>query len=134
MNIFKPLKIDERIESRRKELVDKKIIIINNNSTKILNFKGNVRFLDYIVLYTFYKDYIVNVNGSVDLENYRLSSIDVQFNKVGAYFDVSDNNLTTLHNCPKYVGGSFWYKRNSRKFTEKEIREVCDVFGFVHTI
>jgi hypothetical protein len=134
MNIFKPLKIDERLEPRRKELVDKGIIVItiNDNSTKTLTFNHNMRYTEYMILCTFYKDYIVNVNGYVDLYNENLYTIDIQFNNVSGYFNCANNHLSSLRNCPKYVGDTLWCHNNSKKFTKEEVLKVCDVKGNIY--
>jgi hypothetical protein len=146
-SIFKPLKINERLEPKRKELIDKGIIVINE-STKVLTYKGNMRYTEYLILCTFYKDYIVNVKGNVLLSNDNLSSIDIQFNNVSGYFDCNWNNLTSLKNCPiniggyfncsinnltsleycpKVVSGEFYCYNNSKQFTKEEILNVCKV-------
>jgi len=71
---------------------------------------------------------------------------------VNGWFDCSLNSLTTLENCPKIVIGNFycsWNKltslegapqkvdrnfichSNDVKFTEEQVRDVCDVKGNV---
>ncbi len=152
-DIFKPLKIEERLEPKRKELVDKGIITIDN-STKVLTFKGDMEYKEYFILYTFYKDYIVDVEGYVNLFNSNLSSIGIQFNKTNGHFYCNFNNLTSLHNCPKVVGGNFYCKNNKlillegcpklikgdfycknnpKQFTKEEVLNVCDVKGKIFT-
>jgi hypothetical protein len=146
-NIFKPLKISERLESKRKDLVDRRIIIIDEKS-KTLTFKDSVGHTGYLILCTFYKNYIIDIEGCVDLEDRGLSSIGVQFNNVGGYFDISNNKLTSLKGCPKVVGGSFgcntnklmslehcprvvgedfYCYNNIRVFTKEEVLSVCKV-------
>lgn len=49
---------------------------------------------------------------------------------VGHYFSCSHNPLTSLKGIPKYVGGDF-YAHGILKFTEADIRAVCDVKGSV---
>ncbi len=151
-SIFKPLKIDERLDGKRKELVDKGIIVINE-STKTLTFKDNMRYIEYMILFTFYKNYIIDVEGDVWLNNNNLSSIDIQFNNVFGHFVCYENKLTSLHNCPKtvkrwfncrsnkltslegcpkIVGGGFNCGGNSKQFTKEEILNVCKVeYGIV---
>ena len=51
---------------------------------------------------------------------------------VGGNFDCDDNKLTSLQGAPKYVGGYFSCSDNIKKFTEEEVRAVCDVKGDVH--
>ena len=45
--------------------------------------------------------------------------------------DVSNSQLTSLVGAPKSVGGDFACRNNKRKFTEKDVRAVCDVKGEV---
>ncbi len=151
-SIFKPLRVNERLESKRKELVDKGIIVVND-STKTLTFKGDLEHTEYLVLCTFYKDYIINVNGHVFLDNCNLSSIDIKFKKIEGSFDVSSNNLTSLKNCPESIGINFYCNdneltslegcpktvgmylvctSNSKQFTEEEVEKVCDVKGQIY--
>ncbi len=116
-SVFKPLRIKERLEPKRKELVDKGIIVVDE-STKVLTFKGYMEYKKYFILYTFYKNYIVDVNGSVNLHGKNLSSIDIQFNNVRGFFDCNNNKLTSLHNCPKIASGGFYC--NNNKLTSLE--------------
>ena len=72
---------------------------------------------------------------------------------VNGWFDCSLNSLTSLENCPKIVTGNFycsWNKltslegapqkvdrhfichSNDVKFTEEQVRAVCDVKGTVY--
>ena len=72
---------------------------------------------------------------------------------VNGWFNCSLNNLTSLENCPKIVNGNFycsWNKltslegapqkvdrhfichSNDVKFTEEQVRAVCDVKGTVY--
>lgn len=50
---------------------------------------------------------------------------------IGKNFNCSSNNITSLEGCPKYVGGDFKIYDNPGKFTEQEVRAVCDVKGSV---
>jgi len=46
-------------------------------------------------------------------------------------FDCSNNLLTSLSGAPKSVGGHFNCTNNAVKFTEAQVRAVCDVSGKV---
>ncbi len=54
-------------------------------------------------------DYILNEDGSIDCnQNISIPSnfynmIKINFNKVNGFFNIYDNSLTTLKNCPKYI-------------------------------
>ena len=70
---------------------------------------------------------------SYDLYNKGLTSLPNDAPKyVGGYFWCSNNKLTSLQYAPKYVGGDFWCHNNTKKFTEKEVRAVCNVKGVVY--
>ena len=57
--------------------------------------------------YTVNDDGSIDVNGDVNLSWYKLIELPLRFNKVTGWFDCSNNNLTTLKGCPRWVGGSF---------------------------
>jgi len=48
---------------------------------------------------------------------------------VGVDFDCSNNKLTSLAGAPKTVGRHFYCHNNPVKFTEAQVRAVCDVKG-----
>jgi len=53
-------------------------------------------------------------DGRVDISNRDLIELPeyIQFNIVPGYFAISNNLLTTLRGCPKYVSNNFWCSRN----------------------
>ena len=66
------------------------------------------------------ENYIINDDGSIDVNgdvyiqnsefteiSLKLTELPLKFNKVRGDFDCSNNKLTTLKGCPKYVGGNF---------------------------
>ena len=72
-----------------------------------------------------------DVDGHVILSVLNLKKIPWKFNIVTGDFDCENNKLTTLENSPKEVGGDFYCRNNNKKFTEKEVRDVCNVKGKV---
>lgn len=54
----------------------------------------------------------VSVDGNVNLQDYQLDSIDVQFHIIDGNFDCGKNNLTSLNGCPKEVHGNFTCSKN----------------------
>ena len=56
-----------------------------------------------------------------------LTSLEFAPTSVGRHFDCSYNELTSLEFAPKTVGGFFDCRRNPVKFTEKQVKAVCDV-------
>jgi len=49
--------------------------------------------------------------------------------RVGSSFYVSFNKLTSLEGAPEYVGEGFHCDHNPVKFTEEQVRALCDVRG-----
>jgi hypothetical protein len=62
----------------------------------------------------------------------KLTSLQGSPKYVGGNFDCDNNKLTSLQYAPKYVGGNFYCHNNTKKFTEKEVRTVCDVKGNIY--
>ena len=104
------------------------------------------------------QNYIINSKGEIDvdgdggvwLNNKDFKELPYKFGKVNGYFDIGSNqNLTSLKNCPNYVGGYFACNRCTQldslegcpkevkgnfycnkckiKFTFKEVRSLCKV-------
>lgn len=55
----------------------------------------------------------VNVEGSVWLGKMNLDEIPIPFGQINGDFDCSNNNLTSLKNCPFRVMGSLYVYNNS---------------------
>ncbi len=70
-----------------------------------------------------------SVGGYFDCSKNNLTSLQFAPTSVGGYFDCSKNNLTSLKNAPTSVGGYFdcSNQQNGYKFTEDEVRVVCQV-------
>ena len=100
----------------------------------------------------------IDVDGGVDLANRDFEKLPYKFGKVTGFFTLMNNkNLTSLKNCPDYVGNyfscsdctkldslegcpievwsnffcNFFCKDYERKFTEEEVRSLCKVKGNV---
>ncbi len=65
----------------------------------------------------------VDVAGSVSMINMNLSEIPVKFGRVDGFFHCVDNNLTTLKNCPVWVGEEFYCRGNNLTDYFKSITE-----------
>ena len=50
---------------------------------------------------------------------------------INGEFNCSNNKLTSLEGIPKTVGGDFYIRNNTVKFTKEQIRAVCNVKGNV---
>jgi hypothetical protein len=57
--------------------------------------------------YTVNDDGTIDVNGTVNLDNVKLTELPLSFNKVSGDFFCRFNQLTTLKGSPRWVGGDF---------------------------
>ena len=73
------------------------------------------------------------VRGGFYCTSNKLTSLKGAPKTVGVDFDCSRNKLTSLEGAPEKVGGDFYCYGNKRKFTEAEVRAVCNVQGKVTT-
>ena len=77
---------------------------------------------------------LINAPKSVVISFYcgnnELTSLEFAPTSVGRNFDCSHNELTSLEFAPKTVGGFFDCRYNPVKFTEKQVRAVCNVKEF----
>jgi len=69
------------------------------------------------------------VLGSYIVSGCNINSFKGAPKKIMGDFDVSNNKIKDLKECPAYVDGDFNLKGNPGKFTEEDIKEVCDVKG-----
>ena len=74
------------------------------------------------------------VGGSFYCGHNKLTSLDGATEYVGGSFYCSFNNLTSLTGAPKFVGGVFSCGFNDVKFTEQQVRAVCNVKGDLYGI
>jgi hypothetical protein len=85
-----------------------------------------IKFLDTVCKYKWNlnKSGEVDVDGDVYINGMGLTEIPVKFGKVDGWVSCSGNNLTTLKNCPTYVGfgGIRFYSNNLTDYF-KNIRE-----------
>ena len=76
---------------------------------------------------------LINAPSSVKRDFYcahnKLTSLTGAPKTVGNNFYCAHNKLTSLDGAPKTVGGSFSCNNNPVKFTEEQVRAVCDVKG-----
>jgi len=74
---------------------------------------------------------IKEVDGFFKCAQLRLKSLNGCPKIITGSFICYENKLTSLEGCPKKVGGDFDIRDNTRKFTEEEVRAVCNVGGRV---
>jgi len=72
------------------------------------------------------------VGWDFDCSGNQLTSLVGSPTEVGENFWCSFNQLTSLVGCPSEVRGNFFCGNNSIKFTEEEVRSVCQVGGKVY--
>ena len=73
-----------------------------------------------------------SVGASFACSNNKLTSLQCDHITVGGDFYCSFNKLTSLAGAPKSVGGDFICHSNNVKFTEQDVRAVCDLKGDVY--
>jgi hypothetical protein len=63
--------------------------------------------------YTINSDGSIDVDGDVGLFDRELTELPLTFNKVTGHFSCSNNKLTSLKGCPRWIGGFFDCERNN---------------------
>ena len=117
-NIFVPRRIENRLERMIR-------LYIKNGSKGTLNLQHS----NLTVLPEMLKD--ITVDGSFYCGNNHLTTLENCPKTVNGVFGCSSNKLISLEGAPKYVGEDFMCRFNPGKFTEKDIRAVCDVLGSI---
>ena len=74
----------------------------------------------------------ITVSGDFYCLDNKLTSLIGAPSNVGGEFICSYNKLTSLEGAPTSVGGDFYCYDNPGKFTEAQVRAVCDVKGNVY--
>jgi len=118
-SIFIPRRIEDRVERMIKTY-------IRNGSKGDLNLIG----LDLTKLPDILKD--ITVGGNFNCSYNELTSLEGAPKTVGESFGCSFNKLTSLVGAPKSVGEDFICHSNNVKFTEQDVRAVCDLKGTVY--
>ena len=73
-----------------------------------------------------------SVGASFYCGNNELTSLQCDHITIGGNFYCSFNKLTSLVGAPKSVGEDFICHSNNVKFTEQDVRAVCDLKGTVY--
>ena len=84
--------------------------------------------------YSINPDLSIDVEGSVSLNNLKLSSLPLRFSRVGGSFYCSSNQLTTLEGSPREVGGDFSCSSNLLTTLDGCPREVGGNFSYSHNL
>jgi hypothetical protein len=134
-DIFIPRRIDDRVERYIKHYIKN-----GNKGNLNLNEKGLIELPEIL------KDVIVNgyfncagnkltnlknspkyVAGDFYCNDNGLTSLEGVTEIIGGSFYCNHNKLTSLAGAPKKVGPFFKCSNNAVKFTEEQVRAVCDV-------
>jgi hypothetical protein len=117
-DIFVPRRIEDRVE----RMIS---LYIRNGSKGDLKLTG----LDLTKLPEILKD--ITVGGNFNCSYNELTSLEGAPKTVGENFGCSYNKLTSLDGAPKIVYKDFYCRNNTVRFTEKQVRAVCDVKGYI---
>ena len=118
-DIFIPRRMEDRVERMIKQY-------IRNGS------KGNLSLseMELTVLPDTLKN--INVDGDFFCAGNKLTSLQNAPKSVGGNFHCSFNKLESLEGAPQKVDRHFICHSNDVKFTEEQVRAVCDVKGDVY--
>ena len=121
---------------KREELVQRWIKFANlkQNEDGTYDCNENVLIADSIILTKSRKFAIKfnHVHGNFNCSKIELNSLEGCPRIVDGNFDCTSNNLISLKGAPKKVNGNFDSTGNKKKFTEQEVKAVCDVGGKIY--
>ena len=136
-NIFIPRRMEDRVERMVKQYIRNgsrnELDLSDYGLTKLPEILKNVDVERYFICsvnkLTTLENSPKTVGGSFYCGNNQLISLKGAPTYVGGEFGCGNNKLTSLDGAPTYVGGSFNCRHNPVKFTEEQVRAVCDVDG-----
>ena len=77
------------------------------NHAELLDWTKSICDKYKIKDWTLNSEGLVDVNGSVELDNIKLTRLPLRFGRVSGNFWCHNNQLTTLEGAPQWVGGDF---------------------------
>ena len=136
-SIFIPRRMEDRVERMIKQYIRNgsrnELDLSDYGLTKLPEILKNVDVERYFICsvnkLTTLENSPKTVGGSFYCGNNQLISLKGAPTYVGGEFGCGNNKLTSLDGAPTYVGGSFNCRYNPVKFTEEQVRAVCDVDG-----
>ena len=139
-NIFIPRRMEDRVERLIKQYIRNgsrnELDLSDYGLTKLPEILKNVDVERYFICsvnkLTTLENSPKTVGGSFYCGNNQLISLKGAPTYVGGEFGCGNNKLTSLDGAPTYVGGSFNCRHNPVKFTEEQVRAVCDVDGRIY--
>lgn len=134
-SIFIPRRMEDRVERLIKQYIRNgsrnELDLSDYGLTKLPEILKNVDVERYFICsvnkLTTLENSPKTVGGSFYCGNNQLISLKGAPTYVGGEFGCGNNKLTSLEGAPTYVGGSFNCRHNPVKFTEEQVRAVCDV-------
>ena len=134
-SIFIPRRMEDRIERMVNQYIRNgsrnELDLSDYGLTKLPEILKNVDVERYFICsvnkLTTLENSPKTVGGSFYCGNNQLISLKGAPTYVGGEFGCGNNKLTSLDGAPTYVGGSFNCRHNLVKFTEEQVRAVCDV-------
>ena len=134
-SIFIPRRMEDRVERMIKQYIRNgsrnELDLSDYGLTKLPEILKNVDVERYFICsvnkLTTLENSPKTVGGSFYCGNNQLISLKGAPTYVGGEFGCGNNKLTSLDGAPTYVGGSFNCRHNLVKFTEEQVRAVCDV-------
>lgn len=134
-SIFIPRRMEDRVERMVKQYIRNgsrnELDLSDYGLTKLPEILKNVDVERYFICsfnkLTTLENSPKTVGGSFYCGNNQLISLKGAPTYVGGEFGCGNNKLTSLEGAPKTVGGSFNCRYNPVKFTEEQVRAVCDV-------
>src|ERR1035437_6851569 len=127
LKLIKAIDLEEYL-CEYKNIFDKNVLIFEQE----LLYTGDLFYLEYLILKTYYSDKTININGNVDISWNQIVRLSFQFGHVDGNFDCSTNYLTSLNGCPKSIKGNFKCTDNkirTLKYLPKEIGGELDLFN-----
>ena len=139
-SIFIPRRMEDRVERMIKQYIRNgsrnELDLSDYGLTKLPEILKNVDVERYFICsvnkLTTLENSPKTVGGSFYCGNNQLISLKGAPTYVGDDFYCGDNKLTSLTGAPKTVGGDFYCDNNPGKFTETQVRAICDVKGNVY--
>ena len=136
-SIFIPRRIEDRVERLIKNYIRNgskgNLSLSGLNLTKLPDILKDISvggsFFCYNNKLTSLENCPKTVGGYFNCSINKLTSLKGAPSSVGRHFYCSNNLLTSLEFAPKSVGGDFHCNDNPVKFTEEQVRAVCDVKG-----
>ena len=136
-SIFIPRRMEDRVERLIKQYIRNgsrnELDLSDYGLTKLPEILKNVDVERYFICsvnkLTTLENSPKTVGGSFYCGSNQLISLKGAPTYVGGEFGCGNNKLTSLEGAPKTVGGSFNCRYNPVKFTEEQVRAVCDVKG-----